>query len=54
MFWAYALMMWLLMFQFAVKFDWSRKIFQKYPGICSGYMFKETGPTREQAEEVFL
>jgi short subunit dehydrogenase-like uncharacterized protein len=51
MFWAMALMMWLVIFQFAVKFNWSRKILQKYPGICSGYMFKETGPTREQAEE---
>ncbi|KAL7071621.1 hypothetical protein ACQ4LE_009267 [Meloidogyne hapla] len=51
LFWAMALMMWLVVFQLAVKFNWTRSILQKYPDICSGYMFKEKGPTRQQAEE---
>ncbi|KAF7636630.1 Sacchrp_dh_NADP domain-containing protein [Meloidogyne graminicola] len=50
-FWALALMLWLTIFNFAVKYNWSRNILQKYPDFCSGYMFKEKGPTRQQAEE---
>ncbi|KAL3096982.1 hypothetical protein niasHS_002698 [Heterodera schachtii] len=50
-FWAVSLMMWLTVFNFAVKFDFTRGILQKYPGICSGYLFKETGPTRVQAQQ---
>ncbi|KAI3418869.1 hypothetical protein GPALN_007969 [Globodera pallida] len=50
-FWAVALMMWLSVFNIAVKYDFTRSILQKYPGICSAYMFKETGPTRKQAQQ---
>jgi len=41
-----------MIFQIAVKFSWTRNILQKYPDICSAYMFKNSGPTRQQAEEV--
>jgi hypothetical protein len=51
-FWSIALMLWLYVFNIAVKYDFTRAILQKYPGICSGYMFKESGPTREQAKQV--
>jgi hypothetical protein len=51
-FWAIALVLWLSVFNLAVKYDFSRAILQKYPGICSGYMFKENGPTREQSKQV--
>uniref|UniRef100_A0A914MES1 Saccharopine dehydrogenase NADP binding domain-containing protein n=1 Tax=Meloidogyne incognita TaxID=6306 RepID=A0A914MES1_MELIC len=50
-FWALALLAWLMIFQIAVKFSWTRNILQKYPDICSAYMFKNSGPTRQQAEE---
>lgn len=50
-FWAIALIIWLSLFNIAVKYDFTRSILQKYPGICSGYMFKESGPTREQAKQ---
>lgn len=51
-FWAVALMLWLYIFNIAVQYDFTRAILQKYPGFCSGYMFKESGPTREQAKQV--
>jgi len=51
LFWASMLIAWLYVFNVAVKYDWSRKILQNYPGICSGYMFKESGPSREQAKQ---
>jgi len=51
LFWAYALIAWLTVFSTAVKYDWSRRILQAYPGLCSGYMFKEGGPTRVQAQQ---
>jgi short subunit dehydrogenase-like uncharacterized protein len=50
-FWAAMLIAWLSVFNFLVKYDFTRTILQKYPGICSGYMFKEHGPTREQAKQ---
>jgi len=43
-----------MIFQIAVKFSWTRNILQKYPDICSAYMFKNSGPTRQQAEEVVI
>jgi len=50
-FWAAALILWLSVFNMAVKYDFTRGILQKFPGFCSGYMFKESGPTREQAKQ---
>ena len=53
-YWAVALMLWLYIFNIAVQYDFTRAILQKYPGFCSGYMFKESGPTREQAKQVIV
>jgi len=50
-FWAFMLIAWLTVFNYLIKFDFTRNILQKYPGICSGYLFKEHGPTRVQAKQ---
>lgn len=46
------LIIWLAFFNFAVQYDFTRKILQQYPDICSANMFKDSGPTREQAKQV--
>lgn len=46
------MIVWLTIFNFAVKYDFSRKILEAYPGFCSGYLFSKSGPTREQAKQV--
>uniref|UniRef100_A0A915CPV1 Saccharopine dehydrogenase NADP binding domain-containing protein n=1 Tax=Ditylenchus dipsaci TaxID=166011 RepID=A0A915CPV1_9BILA len=51
LFWGVMLIAWLYMFNIAVKYDFTRQILQKYPDQCSFYMFKESGPTREQAKQ---
>ncbi|KAK0411883.1 hypothetical protein QR680_005899 [Steinernema hermaphroditum] len=51
LFWSLMLMLWLVVFQFMVQFEFTRKILQKYPDQCSFYMFKNSGPTREQMEQ---
>uniref|UniRef100_A0A7E4WC38 Sacchrp_dh_C domain-containing protein n=1 Tax=Panagrellus redivivus TaxID=6233 RepID=A0A7E4WC38_PANRE len=48
---AYLLMAWLVIFSTLVQYEFTRKLLQAYPGFCSGYLFKETGPTRQQAKE---
>ncbi|KAI1728105.1 saccharopine dehydrogenase NADP binding domain-containing protein [Ditylenchus destructor] len=51
MFWSVMMIAWLTIFNACVKYDFTRTILQKYPGFCSGYLFKESGPTREQANQ---
>jgi hypothetical protein len=51
MFWSVMMIAWLTIFNFAVQYDFSRKVLQKYPGFCSGYLFKDGGPSREQAKQ---
>lgn len=51
MFWSVMMIAWLTIFNLCVKYDFTRTILQKYPGFCSGYLFKESGPTREQAKQ---
>lgn len=51
LFWAVMTIAWLSIFNIAVHYNFSRTILQKYPGFCSGYLFKEHGPTREQAKQ---
>ncbi|KAI1711694.1 saccharopine dehydrogenase NADP binding domain-containing protein [Ditylenchus destructor] len=51
LFWAVAMIAWAAIFNVCVKFDFTRSILQKYPGPCSGYLFKESGPTREQVKQ---
>jgi len=50
-FWSILLVAWLAIFNMAVKYDFTRKILQAYPGFCSGYLFKDGGPSREQAKQ---
>lgn len=53
-FWGVMGMLWMMLLQFCVKYDFTRKFFQNNPGLCSGYTFSENGPTREQAKQVRL
>lgn len=50
-FWGVMGMLWMMLLQFCVKYDFTRKFFQNNPGLCSGYTFSENGPTREQAKQ---
>ncbi|TKR87292.1 hypothetical protein L596_011709 [Steinernema carpocapsae] len=51
LFWTIMLVLWLLVFQFLVQFKFTRKILQKYPDQCSFYLFKNSGPSKEQMEQ---
>ncbi|TKR87291.1 hypothetical protein L596_011708 [Steinernema carpocapsae] len=51
LFWSIMLMLWLVVFQYLVQFEFTRKILQQYPDQCSFYMFKNSGPTKEQMEQ---
>jgi short subunit dehydrogenase-like uncharacterized protein len=48
---AVLLMLWLGLFAFFVQFPFTRKLMQQYPNICSAYLFKESGPSRQQVKE---
>lgn len=50
-FWALALMLWVTLVFFFAQFEFTRKIMQQYPDVCSFYMFKNGGPSRQQAKE---
>ncbi|KAE9548000.1 hypothetical protein FO519_008793 [Halicephalobus sp. NKZ332] len=50
-FWALALMLWVALLSVFVQFGFTRKLLQKYPDVCSFYMFKNEGPSRQQAKE---
>ncbi|KJH53614.1 saccharopine dehydrogenase [Dictyocaulus viviparus] len=55
--WTVLLALWLYIFQILVHYDFSRKILQKYPDLCSFSMFKgseclhNSGPTADQIAE---
>jgi len=50
-FWALALMLWVTLLFFFAQFEFTRKFMQQYPELCSFYMFKNGGPSRQQAKE---
>jgi len=49
--WAVLLMLWVALFAFFVQFDFTRKLMQSYPDLCSFYLFKNSGPSRQQVKE---
>ncbi|VDM59219.1 unnamed protein product [Angiostrongylus costaricensis] len=48
LFWAIMIAIWIFLFSFLVQYEFTRKILQKYPDLCSFNMFKNSGPTEEQ------
>jgi short subunit dehydrogenase-like uncharacterized protein len=48
---AVLLMLWLGLFAFFVQFPFTRKLMQQYPDFCSAYLFKNSGPSRQQVKE---
>ncbi|CAI5453217.1 unnamed protein product [Caenorhabditis angaria] len=50
-FWAILLGLWVTLLSVFVKFNFTRKILQNYPDQCSFYMFKNSGPTKQQMKE---
>ncbi|CAD5211696.1 unnamed protein product [Bursaphelenchus okinawaensis] len=50
-FWAYMGILWMTLFSYVVKFDFTRKLAQQYPYIFSCGMFSPQGPSREQCKQ---
>ncbi|CAD5216127.1 unnamed protein product [Bursaphelenchus xylophilus] len=50
-FWAYLGILWMTLFSYVVKFEFTRKLAQKYPYIFSCGLFSPQGPTREQCKQ---
>uniref|UniRef100_A0A158PBB0 Sacchrp_dh_NADP domain-containing protein n=1 Tax=Angiostrongylus cantonensis TaxID=6313 RepID=A0A158PBB0_ANGCA len=48
LFWAIMIAIWIFIFSFLVQYEFTRKILQRYPDLCSFNMFKNSGPTEEQ------
>lgn len=51
LFWSILVTGWLTIFAIFCMFKPTRKLLQKYPDQCSFYMFKNSGPTKQQMKE---
>lgn len=49
--WACLLSLWLVVFSAAAKVSFMKDFLLAYPGLCSFGMFKDSGPTAEQANQ---
>ncbi|WKY08894.1 hypothetical protein Q1695_001794 [Nippostrongylus brasiliensis] len=49
--WTMLLALWLTVFALLAQFEFTRKILQKYPDLCSFNMFKNSGPSEQQVKE---
>uniref|UniRef100_A0A8R1I2Y4 Sacchrp_dh_NADP domain-containing protein n=1 Tax=Caenorhabditis japonica TaxID=281687 RepID=A0A8R1I2Y4_CAEJA len=49
--WTHLLILWLFILNILVKNSFTRRILQQYPDQCSFYMFKNSGPSKQQVAE---
>lgn len=49
--WGYLIGLWIMFLSVFVKYPFTRRILQQYPDQCSFYMFKNSGPSKQQVAE---